>query len=747
MTPLPGAPTAAPSVLTRATWICLLLHLLVLPFAGTVTLRLVTLYLALACWLGDRVRTRDWSWARSPVFAPFTLFVLWALLSALTSVAPRYSLTKALGEPFNALVLVGLILQSRAGLREMRVACLGFAALLAGLGLLGIRQTLASLPGVLDMGAYTFGFDRRVDVGAYHLPTVLTLGVPFLVALTYGIWRRGARWVLLGALVVAALAALLTFTRAVWLAVGGALLLLGLVRDRRLAGGMLGLLLLLALLQPGRVGERVAAFFQQGQYTGRLAVWQLTMTHLLDRPVLGYGYGRQILSRAFPAEVRALQESRHDPGLWHPHNAFLSLALETGWVGLGLVLWLLAALLLALWRASRRTRDPSLRALLVAGGFATVAMLIRAQFDHVLVDDPLQLFWFVGGLALRGAALVAYEEVREGRARVLVLRTDNVGDLLCTTPALEALRGQRPETRIGLLANAYNAPVLAGCPAVDRWFIYDKFKHGRHRSRLHAWWQIVQVTWAIRRERFTAAVAARSSFSWSVARWTFMTGAPFTIGYVPADRALGRLYLNVALALDPAPKHEVLRTLALFSPLGVQGVPSKRLYIARSCAREAAAEQWLCEHGLLADRPRIGLHLSSRRPENRWPEGHYRALLRALAGQRAGVVLLRAPEDAALARRLATGLALPAVVVEAEELGEVLAVLSRLTLCVCPDGGLLHMAAALGVPTVAIFGVTDPRVWHPWGEGHQVLGGEGHADKVNPDEVWHAVGRVLVGAT
>jgi ADP-heptose:LPS heptosyltransferase len=61
--------------------------------------------------------------------------------------------------------------------------------------------------------------------------------------------------------------------------------------------------------------------------------------------------------------------------------------------------------------------------------------------------------------------------------RILVLRRDNIGDLVCTTPLLAALRAQLPQAWLAALVTTYNAEVLAGNTALDEVFVYEKLKH------------------------------------------------------------------------------------------------------------------------------------------------------------------------------------------------------------------------------------------------------------------------------
>ncbi len=61
--------------------------------------------------------------------------------------------------------------------------------------------------------------------------------------------------------------------------------------------------------------------------------------------------------------------------------------------------------------------------------------------------------------------------------KILIIRRDNIGDLVCTTPAIAALRKHYPDAEIGALVNSYNSEVLRGNPDVNRVFVYHKLKH------------------------------------------------------------------------------------------------------------------------------------------------------------------------------------------------------------------------------------------------------------------------------
>ena len=71
--------------------------------------------------------------------------------------------------------------------------------------------------------------------------------------------------------------------------------------------------------------------------------------------------------------------------------------------------------------------------------------------------------------------------------KILVIRRDNIGDLVCTTPLFAALRQHYPHARIDALVNSYNGPVLAGNPDLDHVYVYSKYKHVAATQSRIAW--------------------------------------------------------------------------------------------------------------------------------------------------------------------------------------------------------------------------------------------------------------------
>ncbi len=167
--------------------------------------------------------------------------------------------------------------------------------------------------------------------------------------------------------------------------------------------------------------------------------------------------------------------------------------------------------------------------------------------------------------------------------------------------------------------------------------------------------------------------------------------------------------------------HEVERVFELGRPFGLAGKPGS-LQLFPDPQKAAELQRALGAGSFVA------IHISARRPAQRWPVARYAALAAQLARE-ARVLLLWAPgsrdnprhpgDDEAAASVLQ---AAPACIpVPTPDLATLIAALSLAGRVVCPDGGAMHLAAALGKPVVALFGDSPVERWRPWGVPHRVL--------------------------
>ena len=296
--------------------------------------------------------------------------------------------------------------------------------------------------------------------------------------------------------------------------------------------------------------------------------------------------------------------------------------------------------------------------------------------------------------------------------RILVIRRDNIGDLACTTPMLAALRQARPDAWIGALVNRYNVAVMQGNPDVDALFAYRKAKHRQAgESRWRIWLETAMLIWRLRRLAIDVAIVA-SPGGERYARWI---GAKKVISGKPAGamhevEAVGQLLAPLGIQAELGP-------MKLFPDPGVVQAMRRRL------AGFEGKQLW-------------AIHLSAREATRRWPAENYVDLIERLSSPERVFLLFWSPgpadhpahpgddEKAAIVLGACQGSAvLPVVTGQLEEL------IAALSLChgfVGADAGAMHLAAALGLRTVALFENSDFKKghWYPWQTPYRLL----HAD-------------------
>jgi heptosyltransferase III len=315
--------------------------------------------------------------------------------------------------------------------------------------------------------------------------------------------------------------------------------------------------------------------------------------------------------------------------------------------------------------------------------------------------------------------------------RILVIRRDNIGDLVCTTPLFEALRRRRPGAHIAALVNDYNAGVLAGNPHLDAVHVYTKTKH---RAPGASWWGTLlashRLLTTLRSPAFDHVILAKSGFDPHGLGLARRMRPRSIIGFAPTGGGEAK---GISVALPPPANdelHETEAILQLGAPLGVEGPPGP-LRVYPDAARVA---QWRARFP--AGRKHwVGLHISARIAGRVWPVEKFVALAQTLSGDPAlGIVLLwspgaasdpRHPGDderaAAIATRLGPGATL--VPAKTESLADLIAVLSLCHSFIGPDGGAMHLAAASGLPVVALIENLPykKRHWHPWKVPHEMV--------------------------
>ncbi|MGH7410135.1 MAG: glycosyltransferase family 9 protein, partial [Candidatus Methylomirabilis sp.] len=231
--------------------------------------------------------------------------------------------------------------------------------------------------------------------------------------------------------------------------------------------------------------------------------------------------------------------------------------------------------------------------------------------------------------------------------------------------------------------------------------------------------EIGAIRRSLKAKHFDIALDPQGLIKSGVIAW--LTSAPVRIGLARVACREGMNTLFTTHRVDSPDGHIVRKNLSLLTPLGIV-VGSPDFGIRVSHEAEARVASLLKEAGLGPGDRLVGIHPGVGHPRKRWdPDRYAQVGDRLQEGEGARVILTAGPGEDALVSHVASRMRTSPVVIPLLRAAELAALLSRYDLLIAGDTGPLHLAAALGCHTVAIYGPSDPVRVAPVGKGHQVL--------------------------
>lgn len=293
--------------------------------------------------------------------------------------------------------------------------------------------------------------------------------------------------------------------------------------------------------------------------------------------------------------------------------------------------------------------------------------------------------------------------------RLLVVKLADIGDVLTATPALRALRQAYPAARVDLLTTPAAGAVVPRS-LVDAVLTAPRNLVSRPGHLL----PLFRLLMDLRAARYDAvAFLHHLTLRSGVAKYRLLaavTGAPIRAGL---DNGHGRWLTHPVPDAGFGVWHEVEYALQVAERLGAAWPADPRLVAAFAEVDQAQASEWLRDAGR---RFRVAIHPGSGgySTARRWETDKWAAVGDALARRHdALVVLVGTPADGA--EEVAAAMAAPALNLAGRTtLPQLAAVLSQCDLFLGADSGVMHVAAAAGVPVVALFGPSNHRAWGPW---------------------------------
>ncbi|MBX3265339.1 MAG: glycosyltransferase family 9 protein [Acidobacteria bacterium] len=293
-----------------------------------------------------------------------------------------------------------------------------------------------------------------------------------------------------------------------------------------------------------------------------------------------------------------------------------------------------------------------------------------------------------------------------GVKRVLVVRLRSIGDAVLATPSLAALRRQLPTAQIDILLEDWVAALLEGFDAVDN--VIAVGRSGLERMR---------TARRLRRTRYDVVFNLHGGTTSTF--FTRATGARHRVGY--ANYQYANFYTDLLSSSADfwgrTPTHSAEQQLALLGFVGipVEDRPTSRLPIPDVALR--SIEQRLANSGFRIPHPEFALlHPSTAFITKQWPAENFARLAEHLGEKGLAAVAVTSKSERAVLEELVARSGVPVTTFDDLSLPEITALASRAKLFVGNDSGIAHISAAVGTPTLVIFGSSNRDHWRPWGD-------------------------------
>ncbi|MGP2657899.1 glycosyltransferase family 9 protein [Malaciobacter sp. WC5094] len=290
------------------------------------------------------------------------------------------------------------------------------------------------------------------------------------------------------------------------------------------------------------------------------------------------------------------------------------------------------------------------------------------------------------------------------KSKILLVRNDNIGDLICTTPSIEALRKKYPSAQIDIVVNSYNFEAINNNKFVDKIYCYTKPKHKKgFLEKLKAGIGKLKILIDIKKEKYDAVIVLRSDYSKSAELFSKITNAKYKVG---VKNKRGKDDFNLYVDFD-GNMNEVDFCYSCLDFFGVKKDYEKTTFYIPS----NMINSHLKYYGYSA------FHISARMKNNQMSFNKLVDIVNSLPSDK--FIITAEPKDYKIAKMISK-----MCNIEFKKTTSFLdlgALFCNLKLLVTLEGGAMHLAPAVGLKTIALFGVSPLERWFPWGYKELVI--------------------------
>ncbi|CAN2045501.1 heptosyltransferase II [Candidatus Magnetomoraceae bacterium gMMP-1] len=298
--------------------------------------------------------------------------------------------------------------------------------------------------------------------------------------------------------------------------------------------------------------------------------------------------------------------------------------------------------------------------------------------------------------------------------KLLIRSTNWIGDAIMTTPAVRAIKKNFPGAEITMLAKPWVAPVFDNSPYVDHVIIYDD--SGKHKGITGKF----RLAKELKPCAFDAAILLQNAIEAAII--TFLAKIPIRIGYNTDVRGL---LLTHSIKCTPEIKklHQTKYYLEILKGAGfITDGTMLDLFLSRK--DQVRAKEILKSCGISDKDLIVGINPSATfGSAKQWfPERYARLADKIQQSYNAKIIIFGGPKDRMLGEKISEMMQHELInLCGKTSLEEAIALIEQCNLFITNDSGLMHIAAALDIPLIAIFGSTNPVTTGPWSDKSKII--------------------------
>jgi len=347
---------------------------------------------------------------------------------------------------------------------------------------------------------------------------------------------------------------------------------------------------------------------------------------------------------------------------------------------------------------------------------------------------------------------VNIKDYKDSIRNILIIRRNNIGDMVCAIPIFKTIRREFPQAHIAVLADSTNAGIIKGASFVDKVIVYKKGR-GIYKNKYLACWRLFRQN----RTKFDLAIALKIGFSSTLSLITLVSRARLRTGCMPEKWNPLQLCYNLPVSgwREWKSIHHIDALLEFIKAVGIES-SVKDISIEITSDSKNKVKNFLEEKNIHTDGNIIILNISNNKPENTWSTERFKETAEILSKQyRTTYIITSTPSDKDEALRLLKEIdpAPPllafarkqrgcrAFYFETPEVMDFAALVAEAALLICGEGGAMHIGAGVHTPTISLWGSRRPVKWMPYGEKQFVVKRGEHVNSIPASDILDVVTR------